>query len=565
MATGAELVVECLKAEGVRYLFGVTGSSFLTILDVLYRTPEIQYVMSQHEQGASYMAGGYARSTGKPGVVIVHHGVGLTNAFTGVVGAFYSSTPYIMLSPESSTLEYGRGASNRHEMDQVAVMKPVTKLAERVERVERIPEMMQRAFRAATTGRPGPVYVGLARDVLRGKADVAVLPPERYRPIVPLRGNPQEINRALDMLIKAQRPVILAGGGINVAQANAELLKLAELLCAPVAGTADCKGVIPEDHPLALGVAGYQGREYCLETLQQADVILAIGCTFSANTTAEYTEKVLSKQAKIIQVDIDPFEIGKNWPVDVGIVGDAKAVLQDMILMVEVEARQAARRSLEQDGRIKGIRRLKEEWAESFRQQASSDKVPIQRFRLLADLRKALPRDAVVGAESGGTHQWFQFAFDALVPPAYLGGWHSLGSEYCEALGAQLALPDKQVVCITGDGSMMMCLQELATAALYDIKALCVVCVNGSFGNIRHSQLTRYKGRIIGTDLPIPNLTIFAKEFGLYAERVEEPKDIVPAVGRALSSGKPSLLEVIIDTDLENLRPQCPLDLEREH
>lgn len=507
------------------------------------------------------MAGGYARTSGKPGVVIVHHGVGLTNAFTGAVSAFYSSTPYILISPESSTIDYGRGASNRHEMDQVAVMKPVTKLAERVERVERIPEMLQRAFRAATTGKPGPVYVGLAREVLREKADVPVLPPERYRPITPQRGNPHDVDRALTLLLEARRPAILAGGGVNVARANDELLAVADRLAAPVAGTAEHKGIIPEDHPLALGVAGNQAQDPALQALRQADVILSLGNTFSTYTTAGYTDKVLSHKAKIIQVDIDPFEIGKIWPVDIGIVGDAKAVLQD--LLEGLNDRKVARRPVEESPWMKQILRWKAKWQKEWEGQRASDKVPIQRARLLTDLRKALPRDAIVGAESGGTGQWFQFAFEALVPPAYIGGWHALGSEYSEALGGQVAVPNKQVVCLTGDGSLMMCIQELATAAAYNIQLLGIVCVNGSYGNIRHSQLTRFGGRIIGTDLPIPNFTDIARSFGLHAERVEKPKDIIPAVKRAL--GKPALLEVILDTSVENLRPQCPLDLERVH
>ncbi|MFH1560194.1 MAG: thiamine pyrophosphate-binding protein, partial [Chloroflexota bacterium] len=402
--TGAELVIECLKAEGVSHIFGVTGSPFLTILDVLYSTPEIQYVMTQHEQGASYMAEGYARTSGKPGVVLVTHGMGLTNAFTGAVSAFNCSTPYIMLCPENSTMEYGRGASNRGEMDQVAVMKPVTKLAVRVERVERIPEMMQRAFRAATTGRPGPVYVGLVRDVLRGKADVPVLPPERYRPLARPRGNPQDIDRALNLLLKAQRPVVLAGGGVNMAQANDELLNVAERLAAPVASTAGHKGIIPEDHPLALGAAGYQAREPALQALRQADVILSLGSTFCANTTAEYTDKVLNKKAKVIQVDIDPFEIGKNWPVDVDIVGDAKAVLQD--LLQGLNERKIDRRPVEQVPFVRQVMEWKAAWQDKWKAEMASDKIPIQRMRLLADLRKALPKDAIVGGTEVGWEKW---------------------------------------------------------------------------------------------------------------------------------------------------------------
>jgi thiamine pyrophosphate-dependent acetolactate synthase large subunit-like protein len=275
--------------------------------------------------------------------------------------------------------------------------------------------------------------------------------------------------------------------------------------------------------------------------MQDADVLLAIGCTFGEFTTKWFGHEVVPQGANIIQVDIDPTEIGKIYPVEMGIVGDASSVLRD--LLQEVKGRKVDRRPVERSPRIKELLRMKKEWQETLYSQETWDKVPIRWPRLLHDLRQSLPRDAIVAAASGSTGGWFERGFEALAHTCSIGGWHPLGAEYPESLGVKVALPDRLVVCLTGDGSMMMTLQEIATAAAYDIPVLCVVSHNSVFGNVRHQQIKRFGGRFIGTDLPIPNLANIAREFGAYGERVEVPDEIIPAVGRALGSGKAALLE----------------------
>jgi thiamine pyrophosphate-dependent acetolactate synthase large subunit-like protein len=329
------------------------------------------------------------------------------------------------------------------------------------------------------------------------------------------------------------------------------LLELAELLAMPVAASRDNKGIIPEDHPLALSTLSASCAPPAMKTMQEADVLLAVGCTFGQFTTGSFGHQVVPQGAKIVQVDIDPTEIGKIYPVEVGIVGDARSVLHD--LLQEIKRRQVDRRPLERLTRIKELLWMKKEWRESLLPHMTSNKVPIHRLRLLHDLRQALPRDAIVAGASGSTHQWFEYAFEGLAHTCSIGGWHPLGSEYPEALGVKVALPDRVVVCVTGDGSMMMTLQELATAAANQVPVLCVVCHNDVFGNMRYTQFKRFGGRFIGTDLPIPNLVNIAREFGAYGERVEEPDEIIPAVGRALAPGKPALLEVMMDASPENL------------
>ncbi|MFC2073079.1 thiamine pyrophosphate-binding protein [Chloroflexota bacterium] len=550
--TAAQIVVETLKAEGITNVFGVSGSPTLPILDVIYDEPQIRYIQAQHELNAMYMANGYARATRGAGICLVSPGPGITHCVSGVGVAYYTSTPSLLIASEETTKFHNLGISLHHDLDAVAILKPVTKLSLRVERADRIAQSLQMAFRTALSGRKGPVYLGIAKNLLRDQTEVEVVevevpPPQRYRVEMVPPAEPKFISRAADLLVDSERPVVMAGGGLAWAQAQDVLLELAELLGIPVAATSENRGLIPGDHPLALSTPT------AAETMQDADVLLAVGCSFDEFTTNGFGHEVVLREAKIIQVDIDPTEIGKIYPVEVGVVGDARSVLHD--LLHEIRNRKVDRRPVERLPRIKELLRKKREWQESTLSQRTSGKVPIQRFRLFHDLRQALPRDAIVAGASGGTGGWFGHAFEHLTYSYGIGSWHPLGAEYPEALGVKVALPERVVVCVTGDGSMMECLQEIATAVAYDISVLCVVCHNGVFGNMRDTQLKLLGERFIGTDLPIPNLANIAREFGAYGERVGEPDEIIPAVGRALESGKPALLEVMMDISPENLRP----------
>ena len=551
--SGSQLLIEGLKAEGVRYVFGASGTDTLPILDVIYDESQMRYIQTQHEQGAIYMANGYARAARTAGICLVSPGPGITNCHSGVSQAYYTSTPSLLIGIEESTRFYGLGASLHHDLDGVSVFKPVTKLSLRIERADRILEGIRMAFRTALSGRKGPVYLGIAKDILMDQAECEVLPPERYRAGTMPKAQPESIATAAELLVAAQNPVALAGGGLAWSQGQEALLSLAELLGMPVAESRDNKGLIPGDHPLALSTVGLVGNPVAVKTVQKADVLLTLGCTFGEFTTRGFGYEVVPKGARIIQVDIDPSEIGKIYPVDVGIVGDARSVLQD--LLEEVRGRKIDRRPVEQLPRIKEILRMKREFHETILSQKTWGKVPIQWPRLLHDLRQALPRDAIVSAVTGSTSIWFEYGFEALTYTRNTGGWHPLGSEYPESLGVKVALPDHVVVCLTGDGSLMMTLQEIATATAYGIPLLCVVCHNDVYGNMRHSQIKHFGRRFIGTDLPIPNLANIAREFSAYGERIEKPDEIIPAVGRALASGKPAVLEVMMDASEGNLLP----------
>jgi thiamine pyrophosphate-dependent acetolactate synthase large subunit-like protein len=321
----------------------------------------------------------------------------------------------------------------------------------------------------------------------------------------------------------------------------------------PVANTVIAKGLVPLDHPLALGTLGPYSTPACSEFFAQTDVLLVVGTTLGQFSTGDFGYRMIPRQARIIQIDVEPTEIGRIYPISVGIEGDArKALAQLSRALADLGI---DRRPLDAHPGTQVLLNLKSAWSTETLSLRTSDKLPIQRWRLLHELRQALPRDAQVGGQSGGPSIWFEHAFEALTHAEFVGGWHVLGAEYCEALGAKVAAPEKTIVCLTGDGSMMMSIQELATAVQYGLAVVCVVCHNGYYGNERHSQMVRYGERYIGTTLPIPDLAQVAREFGAYAERVERPDEIGPAIHRALESGRPTLLDVIVDTNVENLVP----------
>ncbi|MBI4322415.1 MAG: thiamine pyrophosphate-binding protein [Chloroflexi bacterium] len=549
--TGAEILIEGLKSVGVKDIFGVSGSSLLRTMDVLYRTPEIRYVQSQHEGAAMYMANGYSRQSRGLGICLVSPGPAETNCLSGVAQAFYTSTPAVLIAAVESSDNLGLGAAVHHDLDSPRIFAPVTKMAARVERKDRLQEFLQRTLVTALGGRKGPCFLAIPTDFLREKAAVDQPGLRLCRPQPP-RGNLHDIEAVAILLEEAKRPLLLAGGGINWSGAHQELLQLAELLGVPVAATKGHSGVFPEDHPLSLGTIQPAASWPAMQTYYEADLIVGIGCAFGYLAGSGFCSPV-PKTARVVHIDIDATGIGNVIPVEAAVVGDARMVLQDLLEVLKDRGR-AGGWPESQSEWSREVARRKADWAAHMAPLQNSSKVPIRTPRLLSDLRKALPRNAIVAAESGGTGSWFDHAFQGLAPNS-IGGWHPLGAEFCEAMGVKVASPEVPVVCLIGDGSMMMSLQEWATAAANNIPVICAVTHNGVFGNMRQTQIERFGSRFIGTDLPIPNFTNIAREFGAYAERVEDPADIIPAVGRALESRRLAVLEFMVDPSAENLHP----------
>ncbi|MBI4333852.1 MAG: thiamine pyrophosphate-binding protein [Chloroflexi bacterium] len=549
--TGAELIVEGLKLEGVDYLFGMSSSEVLPLLDVIGRTPEIHYVQSQHEQWAAYMANGYARAGGKTGTCLVGPGPGTANCASPMGQALYTFAPTFLMAIEDSTKIWGLGSMLHHGLDSVAVMKPVSKMSVRVERAGRLPDLMRMGFRLALSPKRGPVFLAIPTDVLAEQASVELVASEHSRVERIPAGDPQDLDRMAALLLAARRPVALAGPEVSRCQAQAELIGLSELLAMPVAGAAGNKGIIPEDHPLALGVIGLHGRPYAHQTVREADLILALGAPFTEFATDRFEHKIIPEHPRIIQIDIAFEDMGKIYPIELGLVGDIKETLK--LLAQHVLERRRTTAPFQEAPQARELSKRKNEWEASVAPMRTSSRIPIHPLRLMTDLRKALPRDAFAVAVSGSTSGWFEYGFEALTHTLEMGEWHPMGAEYCEAMGAKLAWPETPVVPIMGDGSMMMCLSEIATAVKYNIPVLAMVTHNDVFGNMRHTQIARFGGRFIGTDLHIPNLANVAREFGAYGERVSDPEQIIPAVKRAMQSGKPALLEIMTDTAPEAL------------
>jgi len=555
---GDEIIIEALKAEGISHIFGLAGSSILSILDLIYKSQDIRYIQSQHEQGAIYMANGYSRSARSPAICLFSPGAGVTNALPGVAQAFYTFTPTIVLAAEENAKSYNLGASAGHPLDAVSLYKSVTKLAVRVECVENILDTMRMAFRTALSDKRGPVYLGFPSNILHEFAECDISEPHSYRMEKSLSGNKDDISKTAQLLVDAHNPIALADGQIAWTKSEEALQELGELLAMPIAVNEGHNGLISEDHPLSLGVASRGISPPALEMFQNADVLLMLGCTLSEGTTCAFGNKIIPKGARLIQIDTDPKEIGKLYSIDLGLIGDPGYVVKD--LLKEIKKRKIDRRPIEEVGRIKDWIKCKREWEDHLLPFKESAKVPIQRYRLFHDLRKALPRDAIVSAGAGGTDFWFDHAFQSLTHTTYTysSGWRVVGSQIGEALGAKLALPDRMVVCIISDGSLMMSVQEILTAVNYDLPVLFVIIHNDVYGNMRYYQMRDFGNRSIGTDILLPNLANIAHDFGAYAERVEKPEEIIPTVQRAIESRRPAFLDVIIDKSPENLLPLSP-------
>ncbi len=553
LKSGAEIMADCLKAEGVKFVFGVIGSSILDFLDVIYRSPEIRYVRTQHEQAAAFMADGYARITGEPGVCTATCGPGATNMMSGIAGAFHDSSPVVTILGDIHTSHYGKGSSNFHEIDQENLFRPITKFSKRIEQVERIGEFMRMAFRIAQSGRKGPVYLGIPRNIQKEKIPGDTWPRERYRSESVVRGDAESIDRACELLLRAQSPVVLVGSGVRWARAERTVLELAELMGIPIA--VSHKGLVTEDHPWSVGPIGMVGYPVAMDCVSHADLILALGCTFNQVTTASYTDRIIPSNVKIIQVDLDPTEFGKNFPMELGIIGDVRAVLQDMIEKLRPEDPKR-----QNDERLQNLLQAKAQWEERLLSEgAVSDAVPINRLRLMRDLNTVLGKEAILAAESGATHGWFYYGYKAYSPILEPGDLSCMGSGWCMAMAAKLAYPDRAVVSVTGDGAFMMTLNELATAVDNKIPLVVVVPHNSVYGNVRRKQIEHFGGRFAGSELYIPNLAEVAESFGAYGERVEKPAEIIPALERALASDKPAVLDVIVDGSREHLEPPVKL------
>jgi len=529
--TGGQAVVEALKREKVEYIFGIPGVQIMAIYDALYGQKEIRPITVRHEQTAVYMADGYARVKGKPGIAVVVPGPGVQNASAALGTAYACSSPVLLLAGQVESFNLGKDKGALHEInDQLDVVRPVTKWCRRVADRREIPSAIQEAMRQLAVGRPRPAYVEIPWDTVAGKGEVEFPIRENTPPLMPDR---EEIRRAAELLIAAKRPLIWAGGGVILGEAAEELKKLAELLGAAVAMTSEGRGAIPETHPLSLGSA-YYGFGPVRWATSEADVILAVGTRFTWQMRAGTAPQPAQR---LIQIDVDPGVIGRNFPAEVAIAADAQESLHAVIETVrgaEVPAGRWAR------GKIEECRRKHQDWLEN--------NAPLQ-VEMIRKIRRVLNDEAILVSGITNIGYWCNLAYPVLRPRTYLTSSYfaTLGFAFPTALGAKVAAPDRPVVCVTGDGGFLYAVGELATAVQYGINLVTIVFNDHAMGSTKSDQQINYQGRIVGTDLKNPDFLKLAEAFGAKAMRAD-PADIDRSLAEALACQRPAVIEVPIPT-----------------
>lgn len=540
--TGAQAVLECLKREGVDVVFGLPGGVLLPLYDAIYNS-EIRHILVRHEQGAAHMADGYARATGKVGVCIATSGPGATNLVTGIATAYMDSVPMVAITGQVNTFLIGKDAFQ--EADITGITLPITKHNYLLRSAKEIPRVFREAFYIARSGRPGPVLIDLPRDVTVEEMEFnwpeVNLP--GYHPSI--KAHEMQIKKAAKVLMEAERPVIYAGGGVKLADANRELFDLAVKINAPVTTTLMGIGCFPEDHPLSLGMLGMHGTKYANYTIQESDLILAVGARFDDRVTGKVSS--FAPKAKIIHVDVDPAEIGKNVRVDIPLVGDAKNALAGLLKEVEAKPRSSWNDKVDS-------------WKSDCPLKYVPDMNIIKPQYVIEKLCELAP-DAIITTEVGQNQMWAAQFFVHKDPRKFIssGGLGTMGYGFPAAIGAKMGMPDCEVIDIAGDGSFLMNSQELATAVVNDIPVKVAIINNGCLGMVRQWQELffekRYSATILGRTSP--DFVKLAEAYGAVGLRATKPSEVEPVIKAALASDRPTLMDFIV-SPMEKVSPMVP-------
>lgn len=555
--SGSEVIAEYLIRERVPYAVGIPGHGIWTVVDALARRePRIQLLQVMHEQSAAHLADGYFRASGRPLAAFTSIGPGATNTTMGVATAYVDSSAFLLMTGSTHTYMHGHSVlqeiDRTHDANFARVLEPVVKRYWQPSRVEILPSMLQRAFSEMLSGRPGPVLLDLPMDVQADDADVE-LPEPATRDV---RGRPRPdaalTERAARLLASAQRPVIVAGGGVITADASRQLVAVAEYLGAPVVTTWMGKGAIPEDHPLNGWSIGDTASTSGNTLARSADVILSVGCRFTDWSASSYRKGVTFgiPPAKLVQIDVDPHELGKNYPAEVALQADAQAALVDLLDALK-QATKA--RDYRATAYFQEIQTLREEWERNKEERRNASQRPMTQARAVHELRQALGRGAIVTSGAGVVQAVVRQDFPVYEPRTHLtsGGFSSMGFTVPAAIGAKLAQPDRQVAGIAGDGDFMQTMQELAVAAMYDLPVLFVVLNNAGWISIKGGQLANF-GKTAVVDfcrrgeVYSPAFGEIAKQFGIHGEKVDDPADVQPAIKRALATQGPALVEITV-------------------
>jgi len=548
--TGAEIFIECLKKEGVKHVFGYPGGVVLNIFDVLYGQKDVELILTRHEQGATHMADGYARATGKPGVVLVTSGPGATNTVTGIATAYMDSIPMVVFTGQVPTMLIGNDAFQ--EADIVGITRPCTKYNFLVKDVKDLASTIKEAFYIATTGRPGPVLVDIPKDVSVGKAEFSY--PDKvdlrsYKPTT--KGNLWQIKQASETIAKAKRPVIIAGGGVILSGASSELKELAETAKIPVSLTMMGLGGFPGDHKLSLGMLGMHGTYMANMAVHNSDLLIAIGMRFDDRVTGKV--EGFAPGAKIIHIDIDPTSIRKNVRVDIPIVGDVRDVLKELNKVVKKDSK----------GTWTEIRKA---WVKqindwNFEHPMAYDMEDVIKPQFVIEkINEVTKGDAIITTEVGQNQMWTAQFFKFKKPRTWLssGGLGTMGYGFPAAIGAQMACPNKLVFDIAGDGSIQMNIQELATAVLYDLPVKVAILNNCYLGMVRQWQELFFGERYSSTCLiGTPDFCKVAEAYGAVGLRATKPSEVEPVIKEAIKVKKPVFMDFVID-QMEKVYPMVP-------
>ncbi|HRX60230.1 MAG TPA: acetolactate synthase 3 large subunit [Candidatus Competibacter sp.] len=552
LLTGAEILIRCLKEEGVEYLFGYPGGAVLHIYDAIYVQDDVKHVLVRHEQAAAHAADGYSRASGKPGAVLVTSGPGVTNAVTGIATAYMDSVPMVIISGQVPTPLIGNDAFQ--EVDAVGITRPCVKHNFLVKDVTKLAETIKKAFYIATTGRPGPVLVDLPKDVTIAKAEFHYPKKVKLRSYNPtVKGHAGQIRKAVDLILSAKRPMVYTGGGVILSDGSTELVELTQLLGYPITNTLMGLGAYPATDKQFVGMLGMHGTYESNMAMHHCDVLIAVGARFDDRVTGKIER--FCPEARIVHVDIDPSSISKNVRVDIPIVGSVPNVLRAMINVIRDEKLRpdtdALARWWQQINEWRAIKSL------SYR---SSDTIIKPQF-VIEKLYQVTEGKAIITSDVGQHQMWAaqHYHFDRPRQWINSGGLGTMGFGLPAAMGAKLAFPDQDVACVTGDGSIQMMLQELSTMKQYHAPVKIVNLNNNYLGMVRQWQEFFYQKRYCMTYFEsLPDFVKLAEAYGHVGMRIEKPGDVEGALREAFALKDRTVFLDFLTDQSENVFPMIP-------
>ena len=535
--TGARALVDALLRERVDHVFGIPGTQNLAIIDALRETPQIRFILTRHEQGAAFMAYGFARASGRPAVVTATEGPGVTNLATGIAAAYKGLVPVISICGMQESSMRERDATQ--DMDQTTFMRPITKWAHTIPTVHKVQESVRKAFRVALSEPPGPTHIDAASEILLEETAIEAIEPAAYRNSVLPSCSGAQLDQVVELLARAERPVFVIGRGVITEGATNAMVELAERTGIPVGALQYSPDAFPSSHALALGPLGRSGSGVANRAVPQADLIIAIGAHFDVFSTM-YKYGIFSEKAKIIHHTAAPGQIGIVFPVTLGVTGSTSSFISGL---TERVAKDSARKAWVD------VKKARADWDAELQGALRPDAQPIQSQFVAHMIRKVLPQDGllVVDAGNGGKH--VRSYFKSYEPGTFMciDDWASVGGSFPIALGAKLAQPGRPVLCASGDMGAMCNIGELETAMREKIPVVYVVFNDQGLGNERAFQNEHYGGRFYAVDYQNPDFGALARVFGAHGEHVTRPGDLEGAIQRAFDSGKPAVIDVMID------------------